>query len=408
MLSKEENELITRTGPGTPGGELLRRYWQPVGLAQELTDERPKKRVQIMGEELVLYRTAEGGYGLVGEHCAHRGTSLYYGCIEGSCIRCPYHGWLYDQNGKCMEQPFEPSNSLMRHTIRHPAYPVEELGGMLFTYMGPPDKQPLLPRWDVLVNPGVRQYTLRSPLNCNWLQAQENTADVTHTYFLHGHMSALKGIRNGDYYYRPFAQYGFQQFPWGLLKDWVCEGPKGGLGWGNLLMFPNMLRLSFSMHWRVPMDDTHTMIYFLQFTSQDAAGGRNEIEVIHAGGALNEQGEYPLQDFINQDTMAWETEGPIWDRTREHLGMSDAGIVLFRKMLLGQIEAVQRGEDPMCLVRDVEENEMIDLREWFREGDDVGRADAVGAPRRFRTAEEIFDDRHQIFEVPYGTARPQP
>src|SRR4051812_18338680 len=99
MLTQEENELLTRTGPGTPGGELLRRYWQPVGLAQELTDAQPKKRVKVMGEELVLYRATDGGYGLVGEHCSHRGTSLYYGFLENGCIRCPYHGWLYDATG---------------------------------------------------------------------------------------------------------------------------------------------------------------------------------------------------------------------------------------------------------------------------------------------------------------------
>src|SRR5213080_4548262 len=148
MLSKEDNELLTRIGPGTPCGELLRRYWHPVALSRELTEERPRKRVQILGEELVLYRTGDGGYGLVGEHCSHRGASLYYGFLENGGIRCPYHGWLYDVSGRCVEQPFEPQQSMLKHTLRHPAYPVEELSGLLFAYLGPPEKQHLLPRLD--------------------------------------------------------------------------------------------------------------------------------------------------------------------------------------------------------------------------------------------------------------------
>src|SRR5581483_3791860 len=132
MLSQEENEILTRVGPGTPMGELLRRYWQPVGVAQDLAGENPKKRIQVMGEDLVLFRAVNGTYGLVGEHCSHRGTSLYYGFLEDRGIRCPYHGWLYDQDGKCLEQPFEPAESMMKYMIRHPAYPVEALGGLLF------------------------------------------------------------------------------------------------------------------------------------------------------------------------------------------------------------------------------------------------------------------------------------
>src|SRR5574341_1822690 len=125
MLTKEENELLTRVGPGTPCGELLRRYWHPVAIASELTLERPLKRIMVMGEELVIFQRPEGGYGLLGEHCSHRGASLYYGFLEDGGLRCPYHGWLYDADGKCLEQPFEPAQSMMRHAIQHPAYPVE-------------------------------------------------------------------------------------------------------------------------------------------------------------------------------------------------------------------------------------------------------------------------------------------
>ncbi len=124
MLTREENELLTRVGPGTPCGNLFRRYWQPVAAASELTEEKPKKRVKILGEELVLYRDGKGDYGLVAEHCSHRGTSLYYGFVEDGCIRCAYHGWLYDKEGICVEQAFEP-NPLFKESIHHTAYPVE-------------------------------------------------------------------------------------------------------------------------------------------------------------------------------------------------------------------------------------------------------------------------------------------
>src|SRR5437773_469017 len=136
MLTAEENELLTQIGPGTPCGELLRRYWQPVCAVGELTDERPKKRVRILGEDLVVFRGSDGGYGLLAEQCSHRGASLYYGFIDGGDVRCPHHGWRYDRNGGCVEQPFEPQQSLLKSTIKHPAYPVETLGGLVFAYLG--------------------------------------------------------------------------------------------------------------------------------------------------------------------------------------------------------------------------------------------------------------------------------
>ena len=266
------------------------------------------------------------------------------------------------------------------------------------------------------MNPGVRTFIMYSPLACNWLQCEENTADVTHTYFLHGHMMAKKGLNGGGYYYRPFSQYGFQPFQWGLLKDWTAEGPHGGYAWGNLLIFPNMLRLATMMHWRVPVDDTHTLIFWLNYRSPAdtrsigaiASEDAPEPEVTYPGPFLNERGEYPLDTFGSQDTMAWETEGPIFDRTKEHLGASDAGIALYRQMLMNEIDVVERGDDPMGLVRDPAANTMIDMREWFNERDPVASVEIVGAASRFRAANEIFDDKHVVVDVPYGTARPRP
>ena len=141
MLSQEENDLFTRVGPETPAGQLLRRYWHVVAAATELSDEKPKKRVRILGEDLVLFRNQSGTYGLVGEHCSHRGASLYYGFVEEDGIRCAYHGWKYDPCGKCIEQPFENPEAGFKDKIQHPAYPVAKLGGLLFAYMGPPEKK---------------------------------------------------------------------------------------------------------------------------------------------------------------------------------------------------------------------------------------------------------------------------
>lgn len=405
MLTREENDLLTQVGPGTPCGELLRRYWHPVAAAAELTEEHPKKRVTILGEELVLFREPNGGYGLVGEHCPHRGTSLYYGFLEDGGIRCPYHGWLFDARGRCLEQPFEPQQSLMKHSIRQPAYPVQKLAGFLFAYLGPPDRQPLLPRWDILVwANGIRQLEIRPVLSCNWLQAEENTADVTHTYFLHAYTLAKRGRPEaGGGFSRPFVQYGFQPFEWGLLKSWVYEGPRGGAGWGNLLVFPNMLRLSNAMHWRVPIDDAHTRIFRVEFRPVEDGIPVEQPEdppVTYEPSWFNENGEYHMETFSSHDGMAWETQGPIFDRTTEHLGASDRGIAMLRKMLLEAVDAVGRGHDPQGLVREPERNRVIDLESYLAERDYAAGTMSGAVTVKRRSREEVFDERHEVVGIP--------
>lgn len=413
MLSSKENDYLTRVGPGTPCGKLMRRYWHPVAAASELTPERPTKRVKILGEELILYRDGKGGYGLLEEHCSHRGASLYYGFVEDGCIRCPYHGWLYDKEGRCMEQPFE-SNPRFRESIRHTAYPVEKLAGLLFAYMGPPEKKPLLPRWDILVwDHGVRKFQIRGLLNCNWLQAEENTADFVHTLFLHGHMSKRRGVSEDvSFYMRPFSRYGFQPFPWGIIKTWEFEGENGARGWGNMVIFPNMLRQTdtlSTLHWRVPIDDYSTAIFHVGFKA--SPDGRrveqpDEPPVEYEKPWMDEKGEYHLRNFSSQDGMAWETQGRLYDRSKEHLGESDRGIIMFRKMLRDQIRIVEKGGDPMALVWDPKDNVSIDLEALAppRETRTGATANAYDGPRR--SPEEIFDERWEEFEVPIGSARP--
>jgi 5,5'-dehydrodivanillate O-demethylase len=419
MLTQEENELLTRTGPGTPCGELLRRYWQPICYAAELSAEQPTKRVTMLHEELVVFRTPEGDYGCVAEHCSHRGASLAYGFVENCGIRCAYHGWKYGLDGACLEQPFEPAGSSYARRIRQPAYPVQRLGGVLFVYMGP-QPAPLLPRWDILAwTDGQRRLTRQETLNCNWLQAMENSADITHTYFLHGRMMYERGFRGRsvDYYLRPFEQYGFQLFEWGLLKSWrfgAGDSPLGAeRGGGTPLVFPNLLfvlaRPWHTMHWRVPIDDTHTRILYAAFLRGGPSASPEELEnppIDDAEPQTGPDGEYLLDTFFSQDKMAWETQGPLFDRSREHLGASDRGIILYRKLLREQIESVQRGGEPMALVRDPARNQCIELPAWVAEIDTERVSALVGAAPDLESMDAVFDERHEIFEVPFGAARP--
>jgi 5,5'-dehydrodivanillate O-demethylase len=421
MLSKEENELLTRVGPGTPAGNLLRRYWQPVAFAAELTDEKPIKRIKVMHEELVIFRDKQGNYGCLAEHCSHRGTSLYYGFLEDCGLRCAYHGWKYGPDGRCLEQPFEPPGSTYKDRVQHPAYPVQRLAGILFIYMGP-QPAPLLPRWDVLAWTNGHRWLMRQEdLTCNWLQAMENSADITHTFFLHGHMLYQRGDRGREveYYHRPYEQYGFQTFEWGVIKSWRYGAGESHVGpergGGAPLIFPNLLRVlegyRHTLHWRVPIDDTHTRIMWAAFVRGKDPQTPEELEnppLEESPPQRLPDGEYPLDTFYGQDKMAWETQGPIFDRSQEHLGASDRGIVLFRQMLREQIEVVQRGGEPLGLVRDPAKNECIELPAWLAEGvDEAAFASHIGEVPLGRAMDAVFDERHEVFEVPFGAARPR-
>jgi 5,5'-dehydrodivanillate O-demethylase len=381
MLTREQNESLTQVGPGTPGGELLRRYWHPTVPAAELTPERPVKRVRLLGEDLVLYRTESGAYGLLGEHCSHRGTSLAYGFLEGETLRCPYHGWLYDPNGHCVEQPFEPAQSLMKHTLKHPAYPAQRIAGLIWAYLGP-HPAPLLPRWDVTAREdGTRHIDVQDMLECNWLQCQENSLDPTHVYYLHGQQMVARGIRTKNQY-RPIANYEFERIPEGIRKRRTFEGD--GLNSyvepGHPAVFPNILRhdmegrdgvnphdgtMPIDMHFRIPVDDTHTQVIWLGFTpSPDGSWDDpyTQVPSLEYGRShKDENGEFHVATFPSQDGMAWVTQGPVWDRTRERLGAGDLGIAMWRELLAEQIAIVQAGGDPINVYRDPEANQLIEF-----------------------------------------------
>lgn len=184
MLSREENELLTRTGPGTPCGELMRRYWQPAALADELPQGGAPLPVRLFGEDLVLFRDDDGRPGLLGIHCSHRGADLSYGRIEDGGLRCLYHGWLYDVQGRCLEQPGEPAGSTFHERIKHPAYPCYEVGGVIYAYVGPGDP-PQLPPYEFVRAPVEYRSNAKVFQDCNYLQGNEGNQDPVHLSFLH-------------------------------------------------------------------------------------------------------------------------------------------------------------------------------------------------------------------------------
>src|SRR5690348_16717748 len=201
MISAEENQLLTQTNPQTPCGELLRRYWQPVALSEELPKGGAPLKVKILGEELVLFRDDQGRLGLIGLHCSHRGTNLSYGRVEDGGLRCLYHGWLYNIEGRCLQQPGELGDGEHRDAIRHPAYPCKEAGGVIFTYMGP-GEPPLLPNYEFLKASPDHLYVAKIFHECSYLQANEGNIDPIHLSFLHrfleNRQEQYRGVRGAE------------------------------------------------------------------------------------------------------------------------------------------------------------------------------------------------------------------
>lgn len=372
MLSTDENEMLTRVGPGTPCGELLRHYWFPICPASELSETKPKRRVRLLGEDLVLFRDGRGKLGLVAEQCPHRLTSLYYGFVEDDGLRCSYHGWKFDVEGTCIERPFEKSKKArLENCLR--AYQVEVLGGIIFGYLGPLPA-PLLPRWENFVRKdGTRSITVLPVHNCNWLQAQENSVDPVHTYWLHAHYLKQKGLdpRAQSYFGRPIEGYEFElchEPTWtGIRKIRIYGGDKPEREIGHPAIFPNVLMNpqgeALVTHIRAPIDDEHTYIIWQEFTpsadGSEVEQREEDIPVTYLEHPLGADGEYDVTTFPNQDLMAWETQGSIVDRSREMLGASDRGIVMWRRLLKEQIEAVQQGNEPVGLIRDPASNDII-------------------------------------------------
>ena len=360
MLSQAENDTLTRVGPGQPAGELLRRYWMPVAIAPELTSEQPTKFVRLLCEDLVLFRDKSGRVGLLADHCSHRGASLCYGRVEERGISCAYHGWLYDTEGNILETPPERNDAIMR-SIKHKSYPVRKFLGMYWAYLGPLPA-PEIPRYDVWVRKdGRRKIVVHPRLDCNWFQAMENSVDPAHLQILH-----QEHIGRGDSrpvnttrgYTDDVASFEFRLEWFGIIKhrEYV-----NGRTDEHPLIFPNILRQGPNTQLRIPIDDTHTNHIDVNFTptldgSEIEEVGDPPAEYLapykYPPDALHPEARFTLDSVRNQDHMAWETQGPIANRTTEHLSYSDRGVHMLRKLMVEQMQRVRDGLDPMGVIRD--------------------------------------------------------
>ena len=374
MLSPQDNERLTEVGPGTPMGELMRRYWHPVAPTAELA-KKPTKEIRILGEDLVLYKNPAGGYGLVGQRCPHRRVSLAYGIPEAEGLRCMYHGWKFDGTGQCIEAPFEDTTNpeaRFRERVKIAGYPVEELGGLLWAYLGP-SPAPLLPRWSPFVWPDTVHDIAISILPCNWLQCQENSLDPVHVEWLHTYytrwqqdqLSPEERDAGRMVTTRRHLKIGFDQFEYGIIKRRVMEGfTEEDDDWkeGHPILFPHTLLVgnaaSATMQFRVPIDDEHT--YHVSYYTYRAAPGATAPAQKQAPyryvPLTNEAGDYITDLTFNQDYMCWITQGAIARRDLEKLGESDRGIIMFRNLLKQQIEVVLDGGEPMNVFRDPAQN----------------------------------------------------
>jgi len=381
MLTVEQNQQLTTVVAGTPTGELMRRYWHPIAASTQLPSHGTKP-VKILGESLVLYRDRSGGLGLVGEHCPHRGAGMIYGVPDREGLRCAYHGWCWDAAGRCVDQPYEQTEdpgSTFKNRVRITAYPVQEVAGLIFAYLGP-EPAPLVPRWDLFTRLEAPREIGIAVIPCNWLQIVENALDPVHVEWLHQHFNNYVFERNGsDDQQKPRQKHqkiGFDVFDYGIIKRRVLEGdPEGHERWttGHPLVFPMMLKSGSAAHptfqMRTPIDDHSTL--HIWYSAHYGAPG--DIELAKPDGVpfyevpvptLNERGEpeWPLVDNNSgQDIVMWYTQGAVANRGDEHLGLSDRGIILYRKLLQDNLELVQRGEDPMNVFRDPAQNVCLEL-----------------------------------------------
>ncbi len=374
MLSAEMNDRLCRVGPGTPCGELMRRYWIPFCPSAKL-DEDPVQKVRLLGEDLTLFRDRSGRLGLIGQRCLHRAVDLQWGIPDEDGLRCPYHGWLYDREGRCTDTPLEAPDSSFKDRLRIAAYPVQEMGGLVFAYMGP-QPAPLLPPWDLFIWPNaVRQMGI-AILNCNWLQCQENTGDPTHGVWLHGYLTKYQlekmgaterleefgdsfvsgGVGIKGLYVRPTA-YGMEK---GVEFSKELGAARDFQSRHSTVIFPFYTEQSAAgSPWaefqiRVPIDDTHT--YHISYNCYAAPPGieapKQDKVPYYNLPIWDERGKPILDCTLNQDFIGWWSQGELTDRSIEKLGRTDVPVIFLRRQLDQQIRTVEDGGDPMNTFRD--------------------------------------------------------
>lgn len=389
MVSAEQNELMTRIGPGTPAGKLLRSYWQPAALAEELQGARPVKAVRLLGEDLVIFRGERGRYGLLARACPHRRADLSYGRLEDGGLRCAFHGWLFDPQGRCLETPAEPEDSRLRESVRQTAYPVVERSGILWAYLGA-GEPPAFPALDCFVAPPEYVFAFKGWWECNWLQALEIGIDPAHASFLHRFaQDEDPGANYGRQFRAPSAssdlpmtrvlrehfrpkldyeqtEYGFRIFALRGIDERQIHVRVTNMVFPQTFVIPLSPEMTITQ-WHVPIDDENCYWYSM-FTAFDQPVDKAEMRrqriAMYAPPdyrpRLNRRNDYGFNaeeqrtqtytgmgfDINVHDQWAVESQGRIHDRTREYLASSDRCIVGYRRVLLNAIGQVQRGERP--------------------------------------------------------------
>jgi 5,5'-dehydrodivanillate O-demethylase len=377
-MTPEENDFLTRVGAGTPAGDMLRRYWWPVGFSQEIG---PKPvPVRILGEDLVLFRDASGQTGLLDRRCPHRGASLELGRVEADGIRCCYHGWKFDRSGHCLDMPAEPADTPLKDEVRQTAYRTQEAGGFVFAYLGP-EPAPLLPKYDLLFREDCNRVVYSKVEHCNWLQRAENGYDPHHLMALHAPGYPQIALKRAKITWEK-TQFGcrtLQEYPDSLVNV-------------THQIFPSHTRRLAArtgdkprhyLNLRVPTDDTTTTTFFL--AAEIRPTGPYTLRT--RGHEPSEWMEYERVDdgwwripSHEQDRIAQESQGRIADRTREYLGTSDEGIVVLRKMLRDSIKAVAEGRDPFGVLRDPAQDVLIRFDAGKNFSDGVNKApEIIGA-----------------------------
>ena len=387
MMTRQQNELLTRIGPEAPAGQLLRRYWQPIALLEELAGPRPVKAVRVLGQDLVLFRGPDGRLGLLDRDCPHRGADLAFGRLEDGGLRCLFHGWLFDIEGKCLETPAEPPESRVCSRVRQKAYPVQERSGIVFAFLGE-GTPPAFPALDCFVAPDSHVFAFKGYLDCNWLQAVEVGVDPAHASFLHRFFEDESAAASYGRQFRaasadsdlpmttilrrfPRPKIEVEQSDIGLqitaLRD-IGDG-KMHVRVTNLL-FPQAFVIPLSQEititqWHVPIDDVscYWVAIFTSFTGavdkQTMREQRLQLYELpdykprlgrgnNYGYDLEEQRMRTYtgmgEDINVHDQWAVESQGAIQDRTREHLGLTDKAIVAYRMLLLSAMKQVTAGE----------------------------------------------------------------
>ena len=385
MLRREQNDLLTQTGPGTPGGTLFRSYWLPALLAEELPEnECAPVRVKLLSERLLAFRDTQGRYGLIDEFCAHRGVSMWFGRNEENGLRCPYHGWKYDVTGQCVEVPSEPAESGYCKRIKLKSYPLVERGGILWTFMGDPAKQPALPEFEFALVPSAHRFVAKRLQECNWLQALEGGIDSSHVSWLHrGELNSdplFKGSK-GNQYNLNDARPVFEvvESPGGLYIGVRRNAENGHYYWRitpwvmpSFTMIPPRGNHPVHGHFWIPIDDHNCWTWSFDYHVQRALT-EAEVQAMRDGKGIYVQfvpGSYrPLANKDNdylmdraaqkagrtfsgvagiamQDASLQESMGPIVDRTKENLVGTDNGIIMARHRMLKAIKAMENGIVP--------------------------------------------------------------